>query len=228
MLSWQPKASTCTSLDKSLNHLTVPCPPIPPSIPSDRLTPSQSRSSHHTPAPRSVSVNGTGATVAASNEVREHVQHRPEVPQLPPTIKPPPNSRNLTPVSSAPSSPRHVPVSLSLTTALPPTTTPSTATVAQRRPSILVSTASLVHRHARRPSVYSRGITSTPSESPRVASAGDKGLRHVGEGALDDSSTQVTSYTSYLHPTLPPSTPPMTPSSPSSTPAFAQICPTLE
>ena len=75
---------------------------------------------------------------------------------------------------------------------------------------------------------YSRGITSTPSKSPRVASAGDKGLRHVGEGVLDDSSTQVTSYTSYLHPTLPPSTPPMTPSSPSSTPAFAQICPTLE
>ena len=37
--------------------------------------------------------------------------------------------------------------------------------------------------------MYSRGITSTPSESPSVASAGDKSLRHVGEGALDDSDS---------------------------------------
>ena len=72
---------------------------------------------------------------------------------------------------------------------LPPTTTMTPTTVVQRRPSILVPTASLAHGHVRRPSVYARVTPSAPSESPSVASASDRSLRHVGEGALDDSDS---------------------------------------
>lgn len=146
------------------------------SVPSPLQSPSQSRVGHHhhhAQSPRST-----------SNEEHKHIRHRPEA-QPPLPTKPPPNSRNLTPASSASSSPRHIPVSLP-TPALPPTTTMTPTTVAQRRPSILVSTASLVH--ARRPSVYSR-VTSAHSESPSAASVSDRSLRHVGEGALDDSDS---------------------------------------
>ena len=64
-------------------------------------------------------------------------------------------------------------------------------TVAQRRPSVMVSTASAVRAHARRPSMYNRGMTSAQSQnqSPSVASVSDRSLRNVGEGALDDSDS---------------------------------------
>ncbi|KAG9315433.1 hypothetical protein JVU11DRAFT_3043 [Chiua virens] len=152
-------------------------------------SPSQSRIGHyhnHAQASRSASVSGTSPVKPTSNEDHKHVRHRPEI--HPPLTKPPPNSRNLTPVSSASSSPRQVPVSLPPTPALPPTTTMTPTTAGQRRPSILVSTASLVHSHVRRPSIYSR-VASAHSESPSAASVSDKSLRHVGEGALDDSDS---------------------------------------
>lgn len=174
----KPNSYRAMSADSAINSIGSP------------HSPSQSRTGHHhSPAPRSVSVNGaTSSTVSASNEDRKHVRHRPEA-QLPLPTKPPPNSRNLTPASSASSSPRHVPVSLPPTPALPPTTTMTPTTVSQRRPSILVSTASKVHAHARRSSVYNRGTTSAQSVSPSVASASDRSMRHVGEGALDDSDS---------------------------------------
>ncbi|KAH7885076.1 hypothetical protein F5I97DRAFT_1810259 [Phlebopus sp. FC_14] len=136
---------------------------------------------------RSTSHNSN--STSASNNDRQH-RHRSET-QPPPPTKPPPNSRNLTPASSASSSPRHVPVSLPPTPALPPTTIMTPATPTPRRPSVLVSTSALVHSNGRRPSVYSRAsaVPSAHSESPGAASASDKSLRHVGEGALDDSDS---------------------------------------
>ena len=126
--------------------------------------------------------------MSASNEDRKHVRHRPEA--LPPQpTKPPPNSRNLTPASSASSSPRHAPVSLPPTPALPPTTMMTPTTVAQRRPAIMVSTAPGVHAHARLPPVYNRSMTTAQSESPSAASVSDRSLRNAGEGALDDSDS---------------------------------------
>ncbi|KAG6375919.1 hypothetical protein JVT61DRAFT_2787 [Boletus reticuloceps] len=147
-------------------------------------SPSHSRvSHHHAQTTRSTSVNGANP---ASNEDRKHARHRPDQP--PPPTKPPPNSRNLTPASSASSSPRHIPLSLPPTPVLPPTTTMTPATVSRRRPSILLSTPSPspvhAHTHARRPSVYSRSMASAQSLSPS-----DRSLRHVGEGALDDSDS---------------------------------------
>ncbi|KAG8214830.1 hypothetical protein J3R82DRAFT_9979 [Butyriboletus roseoflavus] len=153
-------------------------------------SPSQSRIGphhNHVQSPRSASANGASPAMSTLNEDRKHLRHHSEA-QPPLPTKPPPNSRNLTPVSSASSSPRHVPIALPPTPALPPTTTMTPTTVAQRRPSILVSTTSPLHSHARRPSVYSR-MTSTHSESPSAASVSDKSLRHVGEGALDDSDS---------------------------------------
>ncbi|KAF8553639.1 hypothetical protein OG21DRAFT_1485291 [Imleria badia] len=146
-------------------------------------SPSQSRLHNLAQSTRSASVNG-----ASPNDDRKHAQHRPEA-QAHPTTKPPPNSRNLTPASSASPSRATSPSRSPPTTALPPTTTMTPT--AQRRPSILVSTVLLVHPHARRPSVYGRGVTNvpTPSESPNAASASDRSLRHVGEGALDDSDS---------------------------------------
>ncbi|KAF8441042.1 hypothetical protein L210DRAFT_3645285 [Boletus edulis BED1] len=147
-------------------------------------SPSHSRvSHHHAQTARSTSVNGASP---ASNEDRKHARHRPDQP--PPPTKPPPNSRNLTPASSASSSPRHIPLSLPPTPVLPPTTTMTPATVSRRRPSILLSTPS-PSPHARRPSVYSRSMASAQSLSPSGASASDRSLRHVGEGALDDSDS---------------------------------------
>ncbi|KAI9462992.1 hypothetical protein HD554DRAFT_2206502 [Boletus coccyginus] len=151
-------------------------------------TPSRSRIGHHhrhSQASRSASINGASPTVPASNEDRKHLRHRPDAR---PT-KPPPNSRNLTPASSASSSPRHPIVSLPPTPALPPTTMMTPAGVGQKRPLILVSTGSLVPSHARRPSGYSRGMTSAQSESPSLASVSDRSLRHAGEGALEDSDS---------------------------------------
>ncbi|KAH7915025.1 hypothetical protein BJ138DRAFT_998811, partial [Hygrophoropsis aurantiaca] len=87
---------------------------------------------------------------------------------------PPPNSRNLTPASSASSSPRRT------TIALPPSTT---MTSTPRRPSILTAAVS-----TRRPSIYTRPSTlqnDSPIDSIR---SGSQSLRHVGEGALDDDS----------------------------------------
>ncbi|KAH0832273.1 hypothetical protein J3R83DRAFT_13266 [Lanmaoa asiatica] len=153
-------------------------------------SPSQSRVGHHhshVHTPRSASVSGASPAKSASNEDRKHLRHRPEA-QPPPPTKPPPNSRNLTPVSSASSSPRHVPVALPPTPVLPPTTTMTPTTAGQRRPSILVPTTSPLRSHARRPSVYNR-VTSAHSESPSAASVSDRSLRHVGEGALDDSDS---------------------------------------
>ena len=169
----KPSSYRATSADSAVQPLGSPHSP--------------SHSRHHTLAqtPRSASVNG-----ASPNEDRKHARHRAET-QPHPTTKPPPNSRNLTPASSASSSPRHVPIALPSTPALPPTTTMTPTAASQRRPSILVSTVSLVHAHARRPSMYGRGVSSapTPSESPSMASASDRSLRHVGEGALDDSDS---------------------------------------
>ncbi|KAF9220562.1 hypothetical protein BS17DRAFT_787288 [Gyrodon lividus] len=154
-------------------------------------SPSQSRNGNSISSqiqPRCASNNSTRAPASASDEGHKHRRHRSDA-QPPPPIKPPPNSRNLTPTSSASSSPRHAPIVLSPMPALPPTTTMTPATMTQRRPSILVSTASLAHSHARRPSIYNHvsAVPSTHSESPSATS--DKSLRHVGEGALDDSDS---------------------------------------
>lgn len=149
------------------------------SVSSPLHSPTQSRLGHHH--------HHAQTSRSVSNEDRKHARHHPEA-QPPLPTKQPPNSRNLTPASSASSSPRHVPVSLPPMPALPPTTTMTPTTVIHRRPSILVSTASLVHTHIRRPSVYNR-VTSAHSESPSAASVSDKSLRHVGEGALDDSDS---------------------------------------
>ncbi|KAG0696924.1 hypothetical protein DFH29DRAFT_812461 [Suillus ampliporus] len=110
--------------------------------------------------------------------------------KAPSATKPPPNSRNLTPASSTSSSPRHVPTSLPLATALPPSTTMTPATITPRRPSVLISTPALVQGHIRRPSAYSRA-SAAHSETPSTPSisASDRSLRHVGEGALDDSDS---------------------------------------
>ncbi|KAG1883918.1 hypothetical protein F4604DRAFT_1648655 [Suillus subluteus] len=106
----------------------------------------------------------------------------------PPTTKPPPNSRNLTPTSSTSSSPRHIPTSLPQAPALPPSAIMTPAT--PRRPSVLISTPAQVQGHARRPSVYNRA-SAAHSESPSTPSisVSDRSLRHVGEGALDDSDS---------------------------------------
>ncbi|KAG2123096.1 hypothetical protein DEU56DRAFT_745653 [Suillus clintonianus] len=106
------------------------------------------------------------------------------------TTKPPPNSRNLTPASSTSSSPRHIPTSLPPASALPPSTIMTPATLTPRRPSVLISAAAQAQGHARRPSVYNRA-SATHSESPSTPSisASDRSLRHVGEGALDDSDS---------------------------------------
>ncbi|KIJ61068.1 hypothetical protein HYDPIDRAFT_97184 [Hydnomerulius pinastri MD-312] len=126
------------------------------------------------------------ATSSDSQPQRHHSDAQPPKP-----TKPPPNSRNLTPASSASSSPRHIPISLPPTPALPPTTTMTPTTATPRKSSVLVPTTSLAHSHVRRPSVYSRtsAVPSMHSESPSAASASDKSLRHVGEGALDDSDS---------------------------------------
>lgn len=64
------------------------------------------------------------------------------------------------------------------------------ASLTPRRPSVLISNAARTHGHARRPSMYSRA-SAPHSESPSTPSANtsDRSLRHVGEGALDDSDS---------------------------------------
>ncbi|OJA08915.1 hypothetical protein AZE42_07365 [Rhizopogon vesiculosus] len=132
------------------------------------------------PGQRSRSNNSSGTSAS-----RERVGER-EALSL---TKPPPNSRNLTPASSRSSSPRHIPISLPPAPALPPSTTMTPATLTPRRPSVLISGAALTHGHTRRPSVYSRA-SAAHSESPGTPSVSDRSLRHVGEGALDDSDSE--------------------------------------
>ncbi|KAG1739394.1 uncharacterized protein EDB91DRAFT_1134938 [Suillus paluster] len=145
-----------------------------------RIT-SQSQSLPQDQRSTSKNSNGTSASRERSGE-RE----------APPATKPPPNSRNLTPASSTSSSPRHIPASLPPAPALPPSTTMTPVTITPRRPSVLISTPALAQGqgHIRRPSVYSRA-SAAHSESPSAPSisASDRSLRHVGEGALDDSDS---------------------------------------
>ncbi|PFH49423.1 hypothetical protein AMATHDRAFT_147687 [Amanita thiersii Skay4041] len=86
-------------------------------------------------------------------------------------------SRGLTPASSASSSPRHMPVHL------PPTT--------PRRPSFLGNRrGSMDAGPSRRPSAYRRpSVTLANSHTPSPAEKAASSLRHVGEGALDDSDS---------------------------------------
>lgn len=137
------------------------------------------------PGQRSRSNNSSGTSAS-----REQAGEREALP----LTKPPPNSRNLTPASSRSSSPRHIPLSLPPVPALPPSTTMTPASLTPRRPSVLISSAALAHGHARRPSVYSRA-SATHSESPSTPSItiSDRSLRHVGEGALDDSDSSESS-----------------------------------
>ncbi|KAG1810953.1 uncharacterized protein BJ212DRAFT_1526217 [Suillus subaureus] len=132
---------------------------------------------------------------ASSDSVSKMIQQTRPTPTSPlshrdgsPTTKPPPNSRNLTPTSSTSSSPRHIPTSLPPAPALPPSAIMTPAT--PRRPSVLISTAAQGQGHARRPSVYNRA-SAAHSESPSTPSisVSDRSLRHVGEGALDDSDS---------------------------------------
>ncbi|KAG1785218.1 uncharacterized protein HD556DRAFT_1423791 [Suillus plorans] len=140
---------------------------------------SQTYPQPHPEDKRSTSKNSSGTSAS-----REREGERDALP----TTKPPPNSRNLTPASSTSSSPRHIPTSLPPASALPPSAIMTPATT--RRPSVLISTAAQAQGHVRRPSVYNRTPTAyseTPS-TPSV-SASDRSLRHVGEGALDDSDS---------------------------------------
>ncbi|KAF8838899.1 hypothetical protein BDN67DRAFT_970862 [Paxillus ammoniavirescens] len=187
-------ASGSTSKPTSNRATSADSVAQPPHLTQSQLrSPSQSRNGNSMKSqlqPRSASNNSTSTSASAHHGERKHQRHRSDV-QPPPPVKPPPNSRNLTPTSSTASSPRHVPVPLPLIPALPPTTTMTPANMTPRRPSILVPTASLAQSHARRPSMYSRAsaVTSTHSESPSAASVSEKSLRHVGEGALDDSDS---------------------------------------
>ncbi|KAF9235674.1 hypothetical protein BU15DRAFT_89510 [Melanogaster broomeanus] len=184
-------ASPALPSGESSNSLVSGSTSKPPSNRGTSADPQPSQSPLHSPSQsrNSNSVNPQIQSRSASNN--SHQRHRSDV-QPPPPVQPPPNSRNLTPASSASSSPRHVPVSLPSTPVLPPTTIMTPTTMAPRRPSILVSTASIAHSHARRPSVYSRVSTvpSTHSESPSAASVSDKSLRHVGEGVASDNASE--------------------------------------
>lgn len=141
-------------------------------------------SSQTYPQPHSEDKRSTSKNSSGTSASREREGERDALP----TTKPPPNSRNLTPASSTPSSPRHIPTSLPPAQALPPSAIMTPATT--RRPSVLISTAAQAQGHVRRPSVYSRAPTAH-SESPSTpsVSANDRSLRHVGEGALDDSDS---------------------------------------
>ncbi|KAI6155834.1 hypothetical protein BKA82DRAFT_1008041 [Pisolithus tinctorius] len=161
---------------------------------------------------------GASGSTPASNSGRSSVsKHQPLLDPSHPT-KAPPNSRSHTPASSTTSSPRHHAVPLGPTPAIshsssatvtlvPPAPLPAQKmapspmlTMTPRRLSVLGPAPPLAHTpahvhththpmHGRRPSVFSRSSTvpSTHSESPSVTSGGS--LRHVGEGALDDSDS---------------------------------------
>ncbi|KAH7923852.1 hypothetical protein BV22DRAFT_1067906 [Leucogyrophana mollusca] len=153
-----------TSTPASVSTMTSKHPSTHATSSESVFKPSQSKSGP-SPAPTSTST---------SNKSRSPSQNHGQNSRSS-SIKPPPNSRNLTPVSSASSSPRRASV------ALPPSTM---MTSTPRRPSILVSGVT-----ARRPSVYTRSST-TQSESPSDSTrSGSQSLRHVGEGALDDSDS---------------------------------------
>ncbi|KAG2341601.1 hypothetical protein BDR05DRAFT_888115 [Suillus weaverae] len=146
---------------------------------------------HSNSAPAAISTVGTKSGSHASGSTSKPASHRAassDSRDATPTTKPPPNSRNLTPVSSTSSSPRHIPTPLPPAPALPPSTIMTPAT--PRRPSVLISTTAQAQGHARRPSMYSRA-SAAHSESPNTPSisASDRSLRHVGEGALDDSDS---------------------------------------
>lgn len=147
--------------------------------PAQPRTVSQTYPQSHPQDKRSTSKNSSGASASREREGER---------DAPPTTKPPPNSRNLTPASSTSSSPRHIPTSLPPAPALPPSTIMTPAT--PRRPSVLISIAAQAQGHARRPSVYNRA-SAAHNESPSTPSisASDRSLRHVGEGALDDSDS---------------------------------------
>ncbi|KAG2751139.1 hypothetical protein P692DRAFT_20918426 [Suillus brevipes Sb2] len=108
---------------------------------------------------RATSSDSTRPTSTSPAQPHKRSTEREGERDAPPTTKPPPNSRNLTPASSTSSSPRHIPTSLPPAPALPPSTIMTPAT--PRRPS--------AQGHARRPS-----SPSTPS-----ISASDRSLRHV-------------------------------------------------
>ncbi|KAG6853834.1 hypothetical protein C0991_000948 [Blastosporella zonata] len=86
-------------------------------------------------------------------------------------------SRKITPVSSNASSPRQAPVAL-------PSTTP-------RRPSIFASHRNGDSDFSRRSSIsmYRRPSISLPGSQHSLSPADKNSLRHVGEGALDDSDS---------------------------------------
>ncbi|KAG2139627.1 uncharacterized protein EDB93DRAFT_1298463, partial [Suillus bovinus] len=203
-----PVAQIWLLLGSLLTDLIPEC--IRPSPHSEKNHQMAVHLTHSTSAPAAISVVGTRSgshasgsaskpasyRAASSDSVSKMVQQtqtsasteREGERDALPTIKPPPNSRNLTPASSASSSPRHIPTSLPSAPALPPSAIMTPAT--PRRPSVLISPAAQVQGHVRRPSVYNRA-SAAYSESPSTPSisASDRSLRHVGDGALDDSDS---------------------------------------
>ncbi|KAG2077771.1 hypothetical protein BDR04DRAFT_1064549 [Suillus decipiens] len=176
------------SASKPASHRAASSDSVSKMIQQTRPTstsPAQSRTASQTyPQPHPQDKCSTSKNGSETSASREREGER----DGPPTTKPPPNSRNLTPASSTSSSPRHIPTSLPPTPALPPSAIMTPAT--PRRPSVLISTAVQAQGHARRPSVYKR-TSAAHSESPSTPSisASDRSLRHVGEGALDDSDS---------------------------------------
>jgi len=84
--------------------------------------------------------------------------------------------RRLTPSSSAASSPRHVSIGL-------PPTTPNKPTFFSRRDSV----DSGLGKH--NPLLRRRSLSTTPGHSASPSDRSSSSLRHVGEGALDDSDS---------------------------------------
>ncbi|EGN95979.1 hypothetical protein SERLA73DRAFT_93871 [Serpula lacrymans var. lacrymans S7.3] len=174
---WLLLASLLTDIipDNYCESLPAPAPatnpPLPHSIsapaalPTISSTPSKFASKRATSSDSLVQLPQTQRSPASRHDVEAEV-----------VTKVPSNSRNLTPVSSASSSPRRPLSALPLAT--------------PRQPSVFS------HRESntgfvRRPSVLSRpSVTSnTTSENPSESSRSHSNLRHVGEGALDDSDS---------------------------------------